>query len=167
MLGVGIAKVWTAGFPFPSGQEIFLYSTASSHLFNGYRARFPRRRSGLNVKLTTRLNLVPRSIMMDVCLHFLIPLHGTVLSYLSTGPALLFYFYSSEKCGYGISNCTVTASFQIISNSLFTDHPTIQCYTIRPTDSVVKQTLWRLSYLFRCGQQISSRFCNTKVQTWI
>jgi hypothetical protein len=49
-------------------------------LSNGYLGRFPQRWSGLGMKLTTHLHLVPRSIMTDLHLHSAIHLHGVVIT---------------------------------------------------------------------------------------
>jgi hypothetical protein len=51
---------------------------------------------------------------------------------------------SSDSPGgnsYNISNYATTASFNIVSNLLFTNHLTVQRYAVSATDSVVKQII--------------------------
>jgi hypothetical protein len=80
-----------AGIRFPSGQKIFLFSTASRPALGpipppirGYRGIFPRRQRGRCVKLVTHLHLMPRSEIV-LYLHSFIRLHCMVLNQLSTG----------------------------------------------------------------------------------
>jgi hypothetical protein len=61
-----------------------------SLLSNGYRGLFPRRSSGRGVKLTTHLQLVPRSRKCGYIHPPPIRLHGVVLNYLSTGTTSAF-----------------------------------------------------------------------------
>jgi hypothetical protein len=50
-----------------------------SLLYNWYRGHVPQGYSGLMMKLTTNLHLVPRSRMVELYLHSPIYLHSTVL----------------------------------------------------------------------------------------
>jgi hypothetical protein len=85
LLLVGIAMDWTAGFRFPTEAGIFLYSTASSPALRPTQppnqlvaAAVSPEVKGPSVKLTTHPHLVPRSRIVDLCLHSLIRLHGIV-----------------------------------------------------------------------------------------
>jgi hypothetical protein len=51
-----------------------------SFFSNGYREQFPREYSGRSVKLSTYLQLVPRSRIVELYLHSPICLHGMVLN---------------------------------------------------------------------------------------
>jgi hypothetical protein len=61
-------------------------------LSNGYRGLFPRRYSGRGVKLTSHLQLVPKSRKRGSIHPLPIRLHDVVLIWLSTGTTLPFFF---------------------------------------------------------------------------
>jgi hypothetical protein len=62
-------------------------------LYNVCRMLFPRRWSGKEVKLTTYLDLVPRSRMVELYLQSPIRLRGAVLNEISTGTTFLVYLW--------------------------------------------------------------------------
>jgi hypothetical protein len=61
----------------------------SSLLSNGYWVLFPRWYSGQGMKLTTHLQLLPKSRIHEFIIHSPIHLHGVVLNYSSRGKILL------------------------------------------------------------------------------
>jgi hypothetical protein len=54
----------------------------------------PRGWSGRGVKLTSHVHLVPRSRMVELCLHSPICFHGIVLNELITGTTLSSFFFA-------------------------------------------------------------------------
>jgi hypothetical protein len=73
---------------FPSPRRSDRLWGPHNFLSNGYWGLFPRGQSGRDVKLTTHLQLVPRSRKVDLYIHSPLRLHGVVLKLLSTGTSL-------------------------------------------------------------------------------
>jgi hypothetical protein len=78
---------WTAGVRFLSGSRFFSSSQrpdriwgTPSILSNVYRRLFPRGLRDRGVKVTTHLDLLPRSEMVELYLHLPIFLHDIVLN---------------------------------------------------------------------------------------
>jgi hypothetical protein len=97
-----------AGPRFPAGARDFslLYSvqTGSGSQIAPYpmgTGAFSTEVKQADVKLTTHLNLVPRSRMMQLYLHSFTRLDGEVLNKLSTKTILLyFYLYRPHNVGF-------------------------------------------------------------------
>jgi hypothetical protein len=78
-LGVGVrVPVLSIIFTSPCCPDRLWGQT--SLLSNGYRGLFPRGYSGRSVKLTTHLQLVPRSRKVGLYIHSPIRLHSVVLN---------------------------------------------------------------------------------------
>jgi hypothetical protein len=95
---VSIATGWTVEVRFSAGSSSSLFlsvqtvsDTHPGSYLMGTGGLFPGKKSGLGMKLTSHLHLVPRSRMMELYLHFTIWFCGIELNSLSTAISLLLY----------------------------------------------------------------------------
>jgi hypothetical protein len=80
-------------------------------LSNGYRGSFPGSKACRGVKLTTHLQLMPRSGKRGSISTLPIRLHGVVLNWLSTGTAVTLLYRLCSKLYWSIAKCQCSRSW--------------------------------------------------------
>jgi hypothetical protein len=120
-------RVLKIGVRFLVGWRIFTFLyrpdrfwSPPSLLFNGIQGLFPRGRNGRDVKLTSNLQLVPKSRKRRSTSMYPLPasFHGVVLNYLSVGNTEfrsrnLLYFLTTSK--FEVSPYVVILQLRILS----------------------------------------------------
>lgn len=53
----------------------------------------------------------------------------------------ILFISHSNRCHEGTGNYNMTISFHILYNSIFTNHPMIQCHIVSATENIITQTM--------------------------